>query len=97
MVLAACRTQDDSAATVPENRSQRGPYFTAFSLHIPDMRVKIGKICARSLRVLIEPVFRYRTPKSDRLLAVTNQVGHYARTITGVSVQPNICNQPALR
>jgi hypothetical protein len=46
--LAACRTQDDSAATVPENRNQRGSYFTDFSLHIPNMRVKIGKICARS-------------------------------------------------
>jgi len=47
-MLAACRTQDDSAATVPENRNQCGPYFTAFSLHIPDMRVKIGKICPHS-------------------------------------------------
>jgi hypothetical protein len=31
------------------------------------MRVKIVKICARSPTVYIEPVFRYRTPKSDRL------------------------------
>jgi hypothetical protein len=45
-----------------------GPYFTAFSLHIPDLRVKIGKTCARSRWVLIEPVFHYRTPKSDRRL-----------------------------
>jgi hypothetical protein len=45
-----CRTPDNSAATVPENRNQRDQYFTAFSLHIPDMRsfidmreiVKIG-------------------------------------------------------
>jgi hypothetical protein len=37
-VLAACRTQDDLAATVPENRNQSGPYFTALSFHIPDMR-----------------------------------------------------------
>jgi len=29
-------------------RSESGPYFTAFSLHTPDMRVKIAKICARS-------------------------------------------------
>jgi len=29
-------------------RRESGPYFTAFSLRIPDMRVKIGKICARS-------------------------------------------------
>jgi hypothetical protein len=29
-------------------RWESGPYFTAFSLHIPDMRVKIVKICARS-------------------------------------------------
>ncbi len=35
-------------------RWESGPYFTAFSLHIPDMRVKIVKICPRS--------------KSDRLL-----------------------------
>jgi hypothetical protein len=29
-------------------RWESGPYFTDFSLHIPDMRVKIVKICARS-------------------------------------------------
>jgi hypothetical protein len=29
-------------------RRESGPYFTDFSLHIPDMRVKIAKICARS-------------------------------------------------
>ena len=50
------------------------PYFAAFFLHIPDMRSfvhvhEIVKICPRSPTVLIEPVFRYRTPKSDRLLA----------------------------
>jgi len=28
-------------------RWESGPYFTAFSLHIPDMRVEIVKICAR--------------------------------------------------
>ena len=27
---------------------ESGPYFTAFSLHIPDMRVEIVKICAHS-------------------------------------------------
>jgi hypothetical protein len=48
-------------------RWESGPYFTAFSLHIPDMRVEIVKICPRSPTVLIEPVFRYRTPKSGRL------------------------------
>ena len=52
---------------------ESGPYFTAFSLHIPDMRSfidmrEIVKICPRSHWVLIEPVFRFRTPKSDRLL-----------------------------
>jgi hypothetical protein len=41
------RTQADSAAMVAENRNQRGPYFTAFSLHISDMCVKIDKIGAR--------------------------------------------------
>jgi hypothetical protein len=49
-------------------RRENGPYFTAFSLRILDMRVEIVKICTRSPTVLIEPVFRYRTPKSDRLL-----------------------------
>jgi len=29
-------------------RWESGPYFTAFSLRIPDMRVEIGKICPRS-------------------------------------------------
>jgi hypothetical protein len=48
-------------------RWETGPYFTAFSLHIPDMRSffqmrEIVKICPRSPTVLIEPVFRYRTP-----------------------------------
>jgi len=47
---------------------ESGPYFTDCSLHIPDMCVKIAKICARSRWVQIEPVFRYRTPESDRLL-----------------------------
>jgi len=51
--LGACRTKDDSAATVPENRNQSGPYFAAFSFHIPDMRSftdmrEIVKICPRS-------------------------------------------------
>ncbi len=27
---------------------ESGPYFTDFSLRIPDMRVEIVKICARS-------------------------------------------------
>jgi hypothetical protein len=54
-------------------RWESGPYFAAFSLRIPDMRSffnmrEIVKICTHSPTVLIEPVFRYRTPKSDRLL-----------------------------
>ena len=58
---------------MPESRNQRGLYFAVFSLHIPDMRNfinmrEIAKICARSRTVYIEPVFRYRPPKSDRLL-----------------------------
>ncbi len=61
--LAACRTQDDAAATVGERA-----IFAAFSLHMPDMRVEIVKICFRSPIVSIKPVFRYRTPKSERLL-----------------------------
>jgi hypothetical protein len=51
-------------------RYESGPYLTDFSLHIPDMGVKIGKICAGSPMVLIEPVFRFRTPKSDSLLGL---------------------------
>jgi hypothetical protein len=53
IALTVCRTQDDLAATVPENRNQRGPYFAAFSLQIPDMRSffqvrEIVKICTHS-------------------------------------------------
>jgi len=29
-------------------RWESGPYFADFSLHIPDMRVEIVKICPRS-------------------------------------------------
>jgi hypothetical protein len=54
-------------------RWESGPYFAASSLRIPDMRSfihmhEIVKICPHSPTVLIEPVFRYRTPKSDRRL-----------------------------
>ncbi len=54
-------------------RWENGSYFTAFSLHIPDMRSfpdvrEIVKICPRSPIVSIKPVFRYRTPRSDSLL-----------------------------
>jgi len=54
---------------MPENRNQRGPYFAAFSLRIADMRVEIVKIWPRALRVSIEPMFRFLTPKHDRFLA----------------------------
>jgi hypothetical protein len=54
---------------VTENRSRRGAYFAAFSLHIPDMRVKIAKICRRSIPVLIERVFRGRIPEPGTLPA----------------------------
>ncbi len=43
-------------------RWESGPYLGAFSLHIPDMRVEIARICARSPIVSIKPMFRYRTP-----------------------------------
>ncbi len=63
-------------------RWENGPYFAAFSLHIPDMRSfiyvrEIVKICPRSPIVSIKPVFRFRTPKSDRLLErdIRNQWG----------------------
>jgi hypothetical protein len=54
-------------------RWENGPYFADFSLHTPDMRSffqmrEIVKICPRSPMGLIEPVFRFRTPKPDRLL-----------------------------
>ncbi len=54
-------------------RWENGSYFADFSLHIPDMRGflnvrEIVKICPRSPIVSIKPMFRYRTPKSDRLL-----------------------------
>ncbi len=54
-------------------RWENGSYFTAFSLHIPDMRSfpdvrEIVKICPRFPIVSIKPVFRYRTPKYDKLL-----------------------------
>ena len=48
-------------------RSESGPYVRALTVHIPDMRVEIVKICPHS-SVFIEPVFRYRTPKFDRLI-----------------------------
>ena len=53
---------------------ESGPYFTAFSLHIPGMRNffnvhEIVKFCPRSRWIQIELVFHYRPPKSDRLLA----------------------------
>jgi hypothetical protein len=54
---------------VTENRSRRGAYSAAFSLHIPDMRVKIAKICPRPVPVLIERVFRGRIPEPGTLLA----------------------------
>jgi hypothetical protein len=55
-------------------RWENGPYSADFSLHIPDMRSfvhmhEIVKICPRSPTVWIEPVFRFRTPRPDRLLA----------------------------
>jgi hypothetical protein len=58
---------------------ESGPYFAGFSLRIPDMRNFFNvhesvKICTRSPRVQIEPMFRYRTPKSDRLLADSARV-----------------------
>ena len=61
-------------------RRQGGSYFAAFSLHIPDMRSfinvrEIVKICPRSPIVSIEPMFRYRTPKSDGLPANLDKYG----------------------
>jgi len=51
-------------------RWESGPYFAAFSLHIPDMRVEIVKIWTAL------PPFRYRTTKSDRLLEAHLQLPH---------------------
>ena len=63
-------------------RWESGPYFAAFSLRIPDMRSffnvrEIVKIGPRSRRVQLEPVFRYRTPKSDRLLVPSLSEQHF--------------------
>jgi hypothetical protein len=71
-------------------RWENGPYFTNFSLHIPDMRSffqmrEIDKICPRSPTVLIEPVFRFRTPKSDRLLALI--IGSRCRLVKNLVLQ----------
>ena len=54
-------------------RLENGSYFADFFLYIPDMRSflnvrEIVRICPRSPIVSIKPLFRYRTPKSDRLL-----------------------------
>jgi hypothetical protein len=50
-LVRTCKTPDDSAATVGENENQSGPYFTDFSLHIPELRVEIAKICPLSRTV----------------------------------------------
>jgi len=34
-------------------RWESGPYLAAFSVHVPDMRVEIVKICPRSPTVLL--------------------------------------------
>ena len=61
-------------------RWESGPYFAAFSLHIPDMHSfldmrEIVNICTRSPVVSIKPVFRCRTRNSDRLLAFCSMTG----------------------
>jgi hypothetical protein len=65
-------------------RWESGPYFTDFSVHTPELRrfAQMREIvtmypCFRI--VSIELVFRYRTPKSDRLLG---------RTGCGLLIQP---------
>jgi hypothetical protein len=37
-------------------RWESGPYFAAFSLHIPDMRVEIVKICSPSPTVSLSNI-----------------------------------------
>ena len=54
-------------------RRDNGLYFAAFTLHILDMHsfLHVGefvRICPRYPAVSIKPMFRYRTPKSDKLL-----------------------------
>ena len=73
-------------------RREGGPYFAAFSLHIPDMRVEIVKICPRSPIVSIEPVFRFRTPKSDRLLGF-DQLCAVPAMIRAQQAKPDIVHQ----
>lgn len=75
-------------------RLESGPYFTVFSLNIPDMRSfismrEIVNICLRSRRVEIEPVLRYRTPKPGRLLVYLQFFMHQSGT--GITVQFPLC------
>ena len=72
-------------------RWENGSYFIALSLHIPDMRSfpdmrEIVKICPRSLIVSIKPVFRYRTPKPDRLQVPEPQARCAADTKSALAV-----------
>ncbi len=65
-------------------RWENGPYFAAFSLHIPDMRSflhvrDIVKICPRSPIVSIKTVFHCRTPESGTLLVRESQATQIAR------------------
>jgi hypothetical protein len=60
-----------------EHRNVSGPCLAAFSFSIADMPGfkdvrKIVKICPPASRFFIEPMFRYRTPKSDRLPDIRN-------------------------
>ena len=84
-------------------RRENGPYFAAFSLRIPDMRNffdvhEIVKIWPRALRVLIEPMFRFRTPKPDRLLArIFHERGHVFHVIAKrINLQESLLDIGAL-
>ena len=59
-------------------------YSRYAQLHV---RTEIVKIGTRSRTVYIEPVFRYRTPKSDRLLArIIHEARSVADTLSGISI-----------
>jgi len=46
------------------HRWQSGPYFAAFSLPIPDMRVEIVKICPRSATVSLSNTEVRQAPRA---------------------------------
>lgn len=79
----ACRPWDDPGCnSAREQGSARSKFHRLLlnysryaQLHV---RTEIIKICTRPPTVHIEPVFRYRTAKSDRLAAPLDVRGHFS-------------------